>query len=64
VAGGTDTHLILVDLTPIGLNGKAAEEALGLAGSPSIKTPSPLTCQPKTITSGIRLGTPAVTTRA
>jgi glycine hydroxymethyltransferase len=63
VAGGTDTHLILVDLTPIGLTGKVAEEALGLAGITVNKNAIPFDLQPKTITSGIRLGTPAVTTR-
>jgi glycine hydroxymethyltransferase len=63
VAGGTDTHLILVDLTPTGLTGKVAEEALGLAGITVNKNAIPFDLQPKTITSGIRLGTPAVTTR-
>jgi glycine hydroxymethyltransferase len=63
VAGGTDTHLILVDLTPLGLTGKVAEEALGLAGVTVNKNAIPFDLQPKTITSGIRLGTPAVTTR-
>jgi len=63
VAGGTDTHLILVDLTPIGLTGRVAEEALGLAGITVNKNAIPFDLQPKTITSGIRLGTPAVTTR-
>jgi glycine hydroxymethyltransferase len=63
VAGGSDTHLILVDLTPTGLTGKVAEEALGLAGITVNKNAIPFDLQPKTITSGIRLGTPAVTTR-
>jgi glycine hydroxymethyltransferase len=63
VAGGTDTHLILVDLTPTGLTGRVAEEALGLAGITVNKNAIPFDLQPKTITSGIRLGTPAVTTR-
>ena len=63
VAGGTDTHLILLDLTPIGLTGKLAEEALDLAGITVNKNAIPFDLQPKTITSGIRLGTPAVTTR-
>ena len=63
VAGGTDTHLILVDLTPIGLTGKAAEEALDLAGITVNKNAIPFDPLNKTITSGIRLGTPAVTTR-
>ena len=63
VAGGTDTHLILLDLTPIGLTGRLAEEALDLAGVTVNKNAIPFDLQPKTITSGIRLGTPAVTTR-
>jgi len=63
VAGGTDTHLILLDLTPLGLSGKMAEEALDLAGITVNKNAIPFDLQPKTITSGIRLGTPAVTTR-
>lgn len=63
VAGGTDTHLILLDLTPTGLTGKMAEEALDLAGITVNKNAIPFDLQPKTITSGIRLGTPAVTTR-
>jgi len=63
VAGGTDTHLILVDLTPIGLTGKDAEEALDLAGITVNKNAIPFDSRNKTITSGIRLGTPAVTTR-
>jgi len=63
VAGGTDTHLILMDLASTGLNGKEAEEALDLAGITVNKNAIPFDLQPKTITSGIRLGTPAVTTR-
>ena len=63
VAGGSDTHLILVDLTPTGLTGKFAEEALGWAGITVNKNAIPFDLQPKTITSGIRVGTPAVTTR-
>ncbi|MEJ2070165.1 MAG: serine hydroxymethyltransferase [Syntrophobacterales bacterium] len=63
VGGGTDTHLILLDLTPIGLTGKLAEEALDLAGITVNKNAIPFDLQPKTITSGIRLGTPAITTR-
>ncbi len=63
VAGGTDTHLILVDLTPLGLTGKLAEEALDMAGITVNKNAIPFDLQPKNVTSGIRLGTPAVTTR-
>ncbi len=63
VAGGSDTHLILMDLTPIGLTGKLAEEVLDMAGITVNKNAIPFDLQPKTVTSGIRLGTPAVTTR-
>jgi glycine hydroxymethyltransferase len=63
VAGGTDTHLILVDLTPQGLTGKDAEEALDLAGITVNKNAIPFDPHPPKITSGIRIGTPAVTTR-
>ncbi len=63
VAGGSDTHLILMDLTPLGLTGKLAEEAMDMAGITVNKNAIPFDLQPKTVTSGIRLGTPAVTTR-
>jgi glycine hydroxymethyltransferase len=63
VAGGTDNHLILMDLTPAGLTGKEAEEALDKAGITVNKNTIPFESRPPTITSGIRLGTPAVTTR-
>jgi glycine hydroxymethyltransferase len=63
VAGGTDTHLILMDLTPTGLTGREAEEALDLAGMTVNKNAIPFDQRPPTITSGIRLGTPALTTR-
>jgi glycine hydroxymethyltransferase len=63
VAGGTDTHLILIDLTPKGLTGREAEEALDLAGITVNKNAIPFDQQPPKITSGIRLGAPAVTTR-
>ncbi len=63
VAGGTDTHLILVDLTAQGLTGKDAEEALDLAGITVNKNAIPFDPHPPKITSGIRIGTPAVTTR-
>jgi glycine hydroxymethyltransferase len=63
VAGGTDTHLILVDLTPTGLTGREAEEALDLAGITVNKNSIPFDQRPPTITSGIRLGSPALTTR-
>ncbi|MDI6854891.1 MAG: serine hydroxymethyltransferase [Deltaproteobacteria bacterium] len=63
VAGGTDTHLILMDVTPKGLTGRAAEEALDLAGITVNKNAIPFDPLPPKTTSGIRLGTPAVTTR-
>jgi len=63
VAGGSDTHLILVDLSATGLTGKVAEEALDLAGITVNKNSIPFDSRPPTITSGIRVGTPALTTR-
>ncbi len=63
VAGGTDTHLILLDLTPTGLTGREAEEALDLAGITVNKNSIPFDQRPPTITSGIRIGSPALTTR-
>jgi glycine hydroxymethyltransferase len=63
VAGGTDTHLILVDLTPTGLTGKEAEEALDLAGITVNKNTIPFDQRPPTVASGIRVGSPALTTR-
>ncbi len=63
VSGGTDTHLMLVDLRPKGLTGKAAEESLDRAGITCNKNGVPFDPEKPTITSGIRLGTPAPTTR-
>ena len=63
VSGGTDTHLLLVDLRPKNLTGKAAEISLGRAGITCNKNGIPFDTQKPTITSGIRLGTPACTTR-
>lgn len=63
VSGGTDTHLLLVDLRGKGLSGKDAEEALGRAGLTCNKNGIPFDPAPPAITSGIRLGTPAATTR-
>ncbi|OKL43657.1 serine hydroxymethyltransferase [Pseudovibrio exalbescens] len=63
VSGGTDTHLMLVDLRPKNLTGKAVEKALGRANITCNKNGVPLDPQKPTITSGIRLGTPAGTTR-
>jgi glycine hydroxymethyltransferase len=63
VSGGTDTHLMLVDLRNKGLTGKAAEKALDLAGITVNKNTVPKETQSPFVTSGIRIGTPAVTTR-
>jgi glycine hydroxymethyltransferase len=63
VAGGTDTHVVLVDLRPKGLTGKAAEAALERAGFTCNKNGVPFDPLPPTKTSGIRLGSPAGTTR-
>jgi len=63
VSGGTDTHLILVDLTPRGLTGKEAQEALDRAWITVNKNTIPFDTRSPMVTSGIRLGTPAVTTR-
>jgi len=63
VSGGTDTHLMLISLTEIGITGKEAEEALGRAGIVVNRDGIPFDPLPAQKTSGIRLGTPAVTTR-
>jgi glycine hydroxymethyltransferase len=63
VSGGTDTHLLLVDLRPKGLTGKAAEAALGAAHITTNKNGVPFDPQKPMITSGIRVGAPAGTTR-
>jgi glycine hydroxymethyltransferase len=62
-SGGTDTHLMLVDLRPKRLNGKVSEAALGRAHITCNKNGIPFDPEKPTITSGIRLGTPAGTTR-
>jgi glycine hydroxymethyltransferase len=63
VAGGTDNHLMLVDLRPKSLTGKAAEAALGRAHITCNKNGVPFDPEKPMVTSGIRLGTPACTTR-
>jgi glycine hydroxymethyltransferase len=63
VSGGTDTHLFLVDLTKAGITGKEAEGALGEAGITVNKNTIPRETRSPFITSGIRIGTPALTTR-
>ncbi len=63
VSGGTDTHLMLVDLRPKGLTGKIAEQSLERAGITCNKNAVPFDPEKPTVTSGIRLGSPAATTR-
>jgi glycine hydroxymethyltransferase len=63
VSGGTDTHLMLVDVFSKGLNGKEAEEALDKAGITVNKNTIPFDQNPPLTPSGIRIGTPALTTR-
>ena len=63
VSGGTDNHLMLVDLTPYGLTGKAVEKLLDAAHITANKNTIPNDPQSPFVTSGIRLGTPAVTSR-
>jgi len=63
VSGGTDTHLMLVDLRPKRLTGKVAEAALGRAHITCNKNGIPFDPEKPTVTSGVRLGTPAGTTR-
>jgi glycine hydroxymethyltransferase len=62
-SGGTDNHLMLVDLRPKKITGKAAEEALGKAGITVNKNMIPFDPEKPTVASGVRVGTPAVTTR-
>jgi glycine hydroxymethyltransferase len=63
VSGGTDNHLMLVDVFSRGLTGKSAEAALGKAGITVNKNAIPFDQQPPMVASGIRVGTPAITTR-
>ncbi len=63
VSGGTDSHLVLVDLSPLGISGKEAEEALEAASILVNRNSIPFDPKPPQVTSGIRLGTPAATTR-
>ena len=63
VTGGTDNHMVLVDLTQTGVTGRQAEEALQTTGIVVNRNTIPFDARPPKITSGIRLGTPAVTTR-
>lgn len=63
VTGGTDTHVLLVDLRPKGLKGNDAEKSLGRAGITCNKNAIPFDSEKPMVTSGLRLGTPACTTR-
>jgi len=63
VSGGTDTHLMLVDLTSLGITGLDAEEALGRVYITVNKNAIPFDPRPPRVTSGLRLGTPALTSR-
>ena len=63
VSGGTDNHLILIDLRNKGLTGKVAEKLLDDVGITVNKNAIPFDPQPPNITSGIRVGTPALTSR-
>ena len=63
MSGGTDNHLMLVDVFSKGITGKVAEAALGKAGITVNKNAIPFDQNPPMVASGIRIGTPAVTTR-
>lgn len=63
VSGGTDNHLMLVDVRPLGLTGKEADSALHSAGIVANKNTIPNDPQPPMVTSGVRIGTPAITSR-
>ncbi len=63
VSGGTDNHLLLIDVRSVGLTGKAAEEALGRADVTVNKNMIPFDPEKPTVTSGVRVGTPALTSR-
>ncbi len=63
ITGGTDTHVLLVDLRPMGVTGNEAEKALGRANITCNKNSIPNDPEKPTVTSGVRLGSPAATTR-
>ena len=63
VSGGTDNHMVLVDLAPMGLTGRQAEEALGKVNIVVNRNAIPYDPRPPRVASGLRLGTPAVTSR-
>ncbi|MCH8800062.1 MAG: serine hydroxymethyltransferase [Chloroflexi bacterium] len=63
VSGGTDNHMVLVDVTPLGITGQQAERALESVGIIANKNAIPFDPKPPRVTSGLRLGTPAITSR-
>ena len=63
VSGGTDNHMVLVDVTPLGVTGQEAEDALGRVSITVNKNAIPFDSRPPRVTSGLRLGTPSVTSR-
>jgi glycine hydroxymethyltransferase len=63
VSGGTDNHLLLVDLSPLNITGREAESALEEVGIIANKNAIPYDPRPPRVTSGLRLGTPAITSR-
>jgi glycine hydroxymethyltransferase len=63
VSGGTDNHMVLVDLTPMGLTGQEAETALSKVNITVNKNAIPFDTRPPRVTSGLRLGTPSVSSR-
>ncbi|MDA0263166.1 MAG: serine hydroxymethyltransferase [Chloroflexi bacterium] len=63
VSGGTDNHMVLVDVTPLGITGQQAERALESVGIIANKNAIPFDPNPPRVTSGLRLGTPAITSR-
>ena len=63
VSGGTDNHLLLVDVGPLGITGRQAEQALEKVGIIANKNAIPFDSRPPRVTSGLRLGTPAITSR-
>jgi glycine hydroxymethyltransferase len=63
ISGGTDNHLLLLDVTPLGITGQQAERALESVGIIANKNAIPYDTKPPRVTSGLRLGSPAVTSR-
>ena len=63
ITGGTDNHLMLVDVTPLGVTGRDAERILDEVGITVNKNTIPFDSNPPAVGSGIRIGTPAITTR-